>query len=259
MGTRKPDFIKAEAASIRLLNKYGIDDPGFDILDVAAVLGIDVEYGGIENADAWLLRRSDGSGVIRLNSNIQEPTRRRFSIAHEIGHWIMHPDLQQGFLCTAQDFQDYARSPEEAEANWFAATLLLPKSLLPKDQFYKDPCFEIIRPIALQFQTSLTATARRYVELSKSSVILVSSTNGEIKWSISSKCAQWLFLPWGNPLPDGSLTLESFKQGVAKTPLSLISPEIWFPNTGLERDAELFEQARYSAEYNNSLTLLWLP
>ncbi|MBN2068431.1 MAG: ImmA/IrrE family metallo-endopeptidase [Opitutales bacterium] len=259
MEMREPDFTKAEAASIRLLDRYGVDDPGFDILDLAYVLGVDVEYGGIENADAWLLRRRDGRGVIRLNSNIQEPARKRFSIAHEIGHWIMHPNLQQGFLCAAQDFQDYARSPEEAEANWFAATLLLPKSLLPKDQFNKDPCFEIVRKIAFQFQTSLTATARRYVELSKFSVILVSSTNGEIKWSIASKCARRLFLPWGGPLPDGSLTLESFKQGLARTSQNLILPEIWFPSRKWDRDAELFEQARYSAEYNNSLTLLWLP
>lgn len=259
MKSLKPDFIKAEAASSKLLDKFGIDDPGFDVIDVAYALGINVEYGGVENADAWLLRRNDGTGVIRLNENVQEPTRIRFSIAHEIGHWLMHPELQQGFLCTAQNFRDYARSPEEAEANWFAATLLMPKFLLPMGEFKKDPSFEIISSIASSFQTSLTATARRFVQLSKFAVVLVSSTDGRISWSLPSQSARWLFIKWGSQLPEGSISLDSFQQKIAKTSLDSVPPDVWFPDMTITRDTELFEQARFSVEYNNSLTLLWLP
>ena len=126
------NYIKAEARSFSVLNRYGIETPRFDLEDLAFAMHIDVEYGGISNADARLVRRDDGTGVIRLNHSIVEPARQRFSIAHEIGHWELHPNVAQGYLCTASDLRDYCRSAEEAEANWFAATLLMPKFLIPE-------------------------------------------------------------------------------------------------------------------------------
>lgn len=60
--------------------------------------------------------------------------RRRFTIAHELGHWILHRDScestpeQYSFLPRFQHTDDHG--PMEQEANCFAAHLLVPGRLL---------------------------------------------------------------------------------------------------------------------------------
>lgn len=66
----------------------------------------------------------------RIVVNSKEPiVRRRFSIAHEIGHWVLHTRTRNGkvaFISTTR--QDRI----EAEANAFAGAILMPKKLLYK-------------------------------------------------------------------------------------------------------------------------------
>lgn len=256
---RDPNYIKAEARSFALLQRYGIESPVFDIEDLAFAMKIEIEYGGISTADAWLIRHSDETGTIRLNATITEPARQRFSIAHELGHWELHPDVKQGYLCTAKDLRDYGRSPEEAEANWFAATLLMPKFLIPDAILKKDPGFALISQLAKEFQTSLTAAARRFVELSKQPVVLVSSSDNRVNWTARSKSAGYYFVTPGSMVPQHSLTAETVAAGLSESPVDALDPLTWFPDLNLSEDSELFEAVRYSAGYDTALTLLWLP
>lgn len=60
-------------------------------------------------------------------------TRKSFTIAHELGHFILHKNKEREFFYR----QDIARIPEETreedkEANWFAAALLMPENLIKK-------------------------------------------------------------------------------------------------------------------------------
>ncbi|MBC2601163.1 ImmA/IrrE family metallo-endopeptidase [Puniceicoccus vermicola] len=256
---RDPNYIGAEACSFGLLQRFTIDDPTFPIENLAYALGVDIEYGGITNADAWLLKCDNGRGVIRLNKTITSPSRQRFSIAHELGHWVMHTNVTQGYLCTAKDLQDYGRSPEEAEANWFAATLLMPKSLIPSNFHKRDPSFEYIMELASHFQTSFTSTARRFVELSRQPVVLISSSSGVINWSARSQNAKYYFLPNGSSVPRHSLTEEVTTKGRTKGAPESVEPEIWFPERTFSEDEELFEEVKCLVNYDISLTLLWFP
>lgn len=256
---RDPNYIMAEGRSFALIQRFCIDTPDFSVEDMAFAMGIEIEYGGIANADAWLVKNDGGKGVIRLNSNIVGAARQRFSIAHEIGHWELHPGVMQGYLCTAKDLRDYGRSPEEAEANWFAATLLMPRFLIPETALKRDPTFATIRHIAKDFNTSLTAAARRFVELSKQPVVLVSSSNMRINWTARSKTAGYYFLYPGSSIPEHSLTTETIASGRSESPSEKIEPTTWFPDLDFSEESELFEDVRYSAEYDTALTLLWLP
>lgn len=60
------------------------------------------------------------------------PGRRRFTIAHELGHWYLHADQsadgQYRRFCRGPDLRS-TRS-EEGEANQFAGALLMPEELL---------------------------------------------------------------------------------------------------------------------------------
>jgi hypothetical protein len=257
----EPNYIRAEAKSFALLNRYGIETPNFDIRDIAYELGIDVIVGGVSAGDARIVRLENGRGVIRLNRTITDPFRQRFSIAHEVGHWEIHPNIKQGYLCSAADLRDYGRSPEEAEANWFAATLLMPKFLIPPAAFKQDPTFEFINQLSTDFGTSKTAAARRFVELSSQPVVLVASSQGRVVWTALSNSAKakFYFLKGGFPLPTHSLSGEVVASRVGGQRADTISPSTWFPNHHFEGEAELFEEVRYSAEYDGALTLLWIP
>ncbi len=72
----------------------------------------------------------------------QWPGRKRFTMAHELGHWVMHKPGQQSLFCRrgviTPDEADHDKlrakrpplPPEEDEANAFAAELCIPAALL---------------------------------------------------------------------------------------------------------------------------------
>jgi Zn-dependent peptidase ImmA (M78 family) len=66
--------------------------------------------------------------LIQLNAN-DVPARRRFTLAHEIGHWVCQVPGGQGapVMCRAEDVAPGADRALEREANVFAAELLLPE------------------------------------------------------------------------------------------------------------------------------------
>ena len=74
--------------------------------------------------------------VIGFNTK-QHWHRRRFTIAHEIGHLLL------GHLCQQKNAGFPSQMPEEREANIFAAELLMPYEFLKKD-FVATPSMDIL-------------------------------------------------------------------------------------------------------------------
>jgi hypothetical protein len=66
----------------------------------------------------------------------QWPPRRRFTIAHELGHWSLHRDAERPVYCRSTSVDpDDARPPippAEDQANVFAAAVLMPAPLVRK-------------------------------------------------------------------------------------------------------------------------------
>jgi len=84
------------------------------------------------------LVRNKGLSGIAVN-NQHHPNRRRFTIAHELAHFLLdhegkdnHIDWQ--FTVIRRDgVSSEASDSQEIEANFFAASLLMPKELLRSD------------------------------------------------------------------------------------------------------------------------------
>ncbi len=57
------------------------------------------------------------------------PARRRFTLAHEVGHWVCQVLEGKGapMMCRAEDVSERADRTLEREANVFAAELLMPE------------------------------------------------------------------------------------------------------------------------------------
>jgi Zn-dependent peptidase ImmA (M78 family) len=63
------------------------------------------------------------------------PGRRRFTVAHELGHWVCQAGRGNPapVFCRPQDLEDAADRALEREANVFAAELLMPEPALREE------------------------------------------------------------------------------------------------------------------------------
>jgi IrrE N-terminal-like domain len=95
----------------------------------------------------------------------QWPPRRRFTIGHELGHWVLHRSGRRKLFCRASTVQPEERvgeKPElgriEEEANVFAAALLMPARLL-REQY--EECGGDFEELCRRFDSSGAAMGRR--------------------------------------------------------------------------------------------------
>ena len=81
-----------------------------------------------------LLIRKDGHALIGVNSD-EAPVRQRFTIAHELGHFYLHPqkDAFVDYRNHKDNDRDIETTNKERQANMFAAALLMPRKDLARD------------------------------------------------------------------------------------------------------------------------------
>lgn len=84
-----------------------------------------------ENADLGFTIKKDGDIIIYTNSSARL-SREIFTLAHEIGHAILHIDNANSFVDNGLTISDYSTDSKEQEANYFAACLLMPKEAIDK-------------------------------------------------------------------------------------------------------------------------------
>jgi len=253
----KPNLIKAEGKASRLLDTYGYEGPAeLNLEDLAYALGLKVRKCQLDNVEGRLFRKGD-HGIIQVNCR-SHPKRQRFSLAHEIGHWELHPDLCQ-MECSAENMWDYFRSREEIEANHFAASLLVPKKWVPETLLKEDPSFFKIEQLAGLMDVSLTCAARRYVSISKHPLVLVASSKGEVQWSVISLSAEWFYLSHETEIPKSSETFKCISENKGASSMTETDRELWYPDKSLAPHFEILEEVRNFINYGYCLTLLWLP
>lgn len=117
----------------RFIRSYQQGAP-VDVVGIATKLGVNVwEDELASNVSGKLLRDSanGGSSGYSIIVNGSEPTtRKRFTVAHEIAHFLLH----RGTFGSAVEDDVYYRSrlsdAMETEANRLAADILMPKDLI---------------------------------------------------------------------------------------------------------------------------------
>lgn len=106
-----------------------------DIVGIAKVLGLEVwESKSLPEGIAGKLFRDEKNGGASRYSVVarsEDPlVRKRFTVAHEIAHYLLHRHLFRGELIDDALYRSTLSSAIEAEANAFAADLLMPWHLL---------------------------------------------------------------------------------------------------------------------------------
>lgn len=137
--------------------------------------------------------RSKGKGWgIAYAQSITSDGRRRFTIAHELGHFLLHRDQAPdgGFQCSQEDMGrwDYENGQQEAEANRFAARLLMPlddfRERVPPQELVT---LQLIGDLAAdRYGVSLMAAVLQWLDFTTRRVVFVCSKDGFVLWAKSS-------------------------------------------------------------------------
>lgn len=162
---------KAEQKAREVLAEIEAEVP-VDVKSVAESLDLSIVEQDLEGSVSAMLVVKDGHGVIGVNAN-HHPNRRRFSVAHEIGHYLLHRDSASVFVDAAPVFfRDNTSSAgtkqQEIEANAFAAELLIPGTILREQvkhqavDLYDDAA---VHRLAREFGVSAQALTIKLVRL----------------------------------------------------------------------------------------------
>lgn len=167
----KAALAAAQAASDLLASLPSVQFP-LPVRELASSLGITVKIVSLDAELSGMAFISNGERLIVVNSK-HHANRQRFTIAHELGHHLLHDkDLQKGphvdkGILRRDAISTAGKLRIEIEANSFAAELLMPKEridhLIPA---YFDIENEAqIAEIAKKFGVSTAAMTNRILNI----------------------------------------------------------------------------------------------
>ena len=191
-----------------ILQSLGVEAPGdIDLEAIARCLGvIDVKRRKMDGCEARIVGKGDRA-IISLDPGPMF-RRQRFSLAHELGHWIHHRGRVR--FCAKEDIAvAQGGDPIERTANGFAADLVLPTFLVdPRVRARPKLTTAVVSEIADEFETTKSATALRVVNLGHHPTFAISYSRSEGR--------KWF----------------------ARSPLV---PDRWFPNSELHHETYAFD------------------
>ncbi|MCW5941961.1 MAG: ImmA/IrrE family metallo-endopeptidase [Fimbriimonadaceae bacterium] len=209
-----------------------------------------------KNLDGSLVR-SGRFGLIGYRQDIREPGRIAFTIAHELGHWELHPYHSQAIACTAGDIAAYKGSGIEQEANAFAAELLMPTPMLAKTLRYASPTIQLAIEVAATFGTSLTAAAIRVVELIDCPAIVVLSSDNRVSWAVSSpKARPYYSVKRGDRVEGGALAWNCLTELDELEQPETVDASTWFSRDRDAQRLEVWEQSAVLGDYDLVLSIV---
>jgi len=129
------DQQRIDALIENLRMKTGLSFPEGNLVDLAKALGVEVfesKFLKHDNIDGFLEypKKSTENPKIYLNKD-RPSERKKFTLAHELGHFVLHNSDKRKYRIDDLDYsQRNKETKEETEANYFAATLLVPEKKL---------------------------------------------------------------------------------------------------------------------------------
>ena len=192
----------------RLLWSYGVTAPGhIDLEAIAHDNGARVVHRRLEGCEARLVGSGE-QGVISVNSASSYEGRRRFSLAHELAHWLC--DRKTGSFQCAKDVigpQNAEAKSVEAHANGYASQLILPDYLVVPWADGKRANLDVAKALANDFDASLTAAAIKLAKRATVPACVVCHNQTRLLWHQRNSMFSIDFFVLGELHPDS----EAFK------------------------------------------------
>ncbi len=233
------------------------------------IYGISYSFENYGNAFDGLLEHRSGKFHVYLNNNhvkhIYQP-RVRFTLAHELGHYLIDEHrcaLEMGLAPSHPSFTNFSSDNEvELEADFFASSLLIPKSRMLKDLCRRKFSFNLIEELATKYQTSITATLIKFASIGNHPIMIICSINEKISWFKYSEDFPFKYI---NALPGFKVPINTsvgeffYKNGIKSTDeFEIVYAEDWFT---LYYDSDygrkFYEHCIYSDSNKFVLSVIW--
>lgn len=215
-------------------------------LDIESIT--EVTTGAYEAALLMHPEKAFGSILVAKGRSDQ---RRRFSIGHELGHFLIpthSPRPGHPFECSLADLhlvdtrEKDRRRRIEAEANRFAAVLLMPRREVRKAMTSSGPDLAEILRLAREFGVSKEAMARSYIEAQHEAIAVLVLDRGRLARVYRHSDLPWIETSVGKPVPADSVASGHQLQPGEMSDVEECDPELWFNQRGAARIDVLTEQ-----------------
>lgn len=228
--------------------------------DLAYALDItEVRREALDGMEGMLLTdaaRTTGAILVNTSHGLR---RARFSIAHELGHFLMERHVLSrgaGFGCTYTDMNERQMKArhqrQETEANTFAINLLAPSYKLAP-VLRNAPDLKDIRALARELDISVEALVRRYIALADESLCAIWTSHGKVRTTARGKSFPWLSLTKGGALPKATSAAKHCASARVGTSRMVEANALaWLGKP----DVDLFEQTQVGST-GHAITLLW--
>jgi Zn-dependent peptidase ImmA (M78 family) len=254
---------KGKITAQKLMDECGIIDPTEFPLDLIVFgRGATLIEKQLNNAEGRIVFGKERA-IITVNSSIEYEGKKRFVIAHELGHFEMHRNLIHLHNDTDATLEYFKNGNQETEANEFASELLMPESLFRKECDGKKFSPDLLRFLADRFKTSITSTAYKYFELGSHPICLFYTYNNQVKyWKRPDNYPHFIIDRTRLAPPEDSVAAEFFNSGITyskKDSKQQIWKSTWFELKNWENDTDFrfFEYCIITPKYNTVLSIVW--
>jgi len=258
-------YDRAASAAERIIREHGVSSLPVKPIEVARRLGIEVvakpaSHGGVSG----MLIRVGNEFCIAYATHITSSGFRRFSIAHELGHYCIEGHIDAVFA-DGSIHESRAGFVSgigwELEADHFAARLLMPEALFLSALRRAGEGLEAVERLAGVCETSLPATGIRYVECTREPVAVIVSTGNSIDFcAMSGPLKEINGIDWirrNQPLPRNCITRtfngDSVRVRRGERDDGKSAFQDWF---GGEHRITVTEEVRGLGTYGKTLTVL---
>jgi Zn-dependent peptidase ImmA (M78 family) len=267
------DYSLAEVRARKVLEELGLDSPvGIPLQDIVFGRGAFYEEKVLKGKEGQIVSLDDNS-IITINSNIDLEARKRFTTAHELGHYEMHRKISPLFTDTEENLLHwYQEDSHEKEANEFAAEFLMPSELFYAEA--KRACGndrreirengvnipQVIDHLSAKFQISQTAALLRFAKRGNIPVMVVCSKESKIQWFAKPDDFPHYILGTRIPLRPESVAYEAFNEDRVYSGVNRkqrIMKSAWFFTNDRDMDDEFFEYCLYAKNYGYAISIIW--
>jgi Zn-dependent peptidase ImmA (M78 family) len=231
-------------------------------LDIIDIVPLDVE--GFEGG--LITQAEKFNGAILFNEECPE-TRQRFTIAHELGHFLMPshiPSPNGRFLCKAADLlilsakEGDRRMRMEVEANRFASLILMPPKILKTDLAKSaEPNLSQIIRMASRYEVSKEAMGRAYVTFRPERLAIIHTKDGRLVRHYPGRHFPRLTVSRNAELPRQALLKRRTHRNNAPSDIDETDAGVWIDVRHGQSSPPLYEQVLLQ-QNGYATTMLWL-
>lgn len=232
MSERMNPLVRANA--VNLINKYFFESPlELDLENLLYAEGLFLMEERLDNCEGKIIFDNQ-NGIITINTENKDVKQRRFTIAHEMGHFFNERNTSSinghiSYRCSYNELYGVNRRyKREGEANQFAAELLMYDKWFKEFFNGKTLSLSVLQSAVEYFNVSLSAISFRYAEIGNYPAAVVVSKDRIIKWSIINKEFPFKYIPWNTNVSNLSYVYDIFEGKDYPKDAEDIPIEAWF-------------------------------